>query len=1676
MQANEARVGGSVSAARIAVLGTMLCLGGAIAATAQTLVTRVSVDSTGGQIGDGLANEPMLSGDGRYVVFTSRARDLVPDDTNDLCDNNNDNVFAENCFDVFVHDTVTRRTVRVSVGSDGRQANGPSYRASIDATGRFVTFATRATNLAAVGLDVLLHDRDSDEDGIFDEPGAITTTGVAPGSQTGFHLRPLSAGGRFVVFVTDRTDVVPGDTNGVGDVFVRDTAGVGQTVRVSVSNAGAQADGESFQPSISHTGRYVTFVSAATNLVTGGSVGAWNVFRHDRDPDQDGVFDEPGSIATIQISLTDAEGQPAVGSINALAKMSGNGQHIVFYSTAALQTSDLNGTVDAYVRDVARGRTERLDDPATAAPGAVDAFPLASNGSLPYGVGISADGRWIVFDSVRPNPAAGDPNTGRDVYLHDRDTDGDLDFDEANAVSNTLVSVRSGNPAAGGSQATISDDGLRVAFASSASTLVAGDTNALMDVFVSARPRPPLPAGVALLTEEFPGSIARLDAATGRFLNWLVPPNSAYLRGTTMMAIGPDGLLYIADGIYGANAVKRFDPETGAYLGIFASNAALSNPIGVVFGPDGDLYVGGYFTNNVLRFDGRTGALVGTFVAPGSGGLVAPNGMAFGPSGDLFVCSADGRVLRYNGATGAFVGAFATGFSNPVRLLFTNDGRLLVADQGGASMVRAFDAATGAALGNATSGFVLQSPIQMAIRPDGLLYVTEAFRRQVVRFDAATGAFRDIWVPTVASPQTNKLVEILFLDTRGTQPTLTESRAPAGAPGDSTSLEPSLDRTGRYLAFTSAATNLVPNDTNGVADVFVRDRLTGTTTRVSVGPLGGQGNAASGMPAISADARYVAFVSAATTLVEADNNGTTDVFLHDRQTGVTRRVSNGPGGVAGNGASTAPAVSGDGRYVVFSSLASNLIGGDTNGVSDVFRFDRQANRISRVSEAVPFTLGLTAGAAVFERVQAEGASGEPDLDGAGGRIVFTSVAPLVPEDTNGRSDTYVVDVDAGTVGLLSSGPGGVPGDGESTQPAISEDGKAVVFASTSTNLVPDDTNGRSDIFVVGTETPRRDDPKRVSQSSAGGQTNGDSRNPDINSDGTEVTYESDADNVVVGDTNGRSDIFQVTVATLQTRRVSEGTSGAESNGDSTGAAMSGDGRTIAFASLGFTLVSGDGNGVSDVFVHGPAGDADQDGLLDAWEVALGLDPNSATGLWGATGDPDADGRTNAEEAAAGTHPRGSVARYLAEGSEGAFFDTRLAIVNPRDADAHVNLVFQRDSGVPISTPLLVPARSRRTVATGTLPGMTAATFGTTIESDGAVVVDRLMTWDQRGYGSHAETAQAQPGLQWYLAEGATHGEFSLFYLLQNPNDAIATVRIRYLLPRGAPIDRLYDLAPASRMNVAVDDVPGLDATDVSAVIDVLNGQPILAERAMYFNRPGQPFAAGHASAAVAAPATRWFLAEGATGRFFDYFLLLANPDTASANVTITYLLASGAPVTTTRTLPPQSRTTIYVAAEDPRLADAAVSAVVESTNGVPVIAERSMFWPQGSWHEAHNSPGTTVTGTAWALAEGEDGGPRATQTYILVANTSAFAGIARVTLFFEDGTTAAREYPLAANSRTNVPAAAFPGVANRRFGVLVESQGTPRAEIVVERAMYHDAAGVVWAAGSNAVATRVDER
>ena len=394
----------------------------------------------------------------------------------------------------------------------------------------------------------------------------------------------------------------------------------------------------------------------------------------------------------------------------------------------------------------------------------------------------------------------------------------------------------------------------------------------------------------------------------------------------------------------------------------------------------------------------------------------------------------------------------------------------------------------------------------------------------------------------------------------------------AGAQADGRSFVPAMSSDGRWATFYSDATNLVTGDANNARDVFVRDLQSGETTRASVGSSGAEANADSFEPAISADGRFVAFSSAATNLVAGDSNDANDIFVRDRLANATTRVSVGLAGANANGGSDSPSISADGRYVAFTSAATNLIDGDTNGQRDAFVVDRQTGTTIRAS------LAYNGDQPILD-------SFTPELSADGRVLVFTSFASnLVDFDDNEASDVFVRDLQAGTTTRVSEYTGGFQAEGDSLRPSISADGRYVAFDSDAWNLVWGDTNDTFDVYVHDRQT---DITTRVSIDDSGSQSDGPSFRPSLSWDGRYVAYFSDASNLVAGDTNGASDIIIFDRLSGATKRVSVAGGGREANGSSLRPTLSGNGRLVVFESDASNLVSGDSNEFTDIFVHDP---------------------------------------------------------------------------------------------------------------------------------------------------------------------------------------------------------------------------------------------------------------------------------------------------------------------------------------------------------------------------------------------------------------------------------------------------------------------------------------------------------
>ena len=397
----------------------------------------------------------------------------------------------------------------------------------------------------------------------------------------------------------------------------------------------------------------------------------------------------------------------------------------------------------------------------------------------------------------------------------------------------------------------------------------------------------------------------------------------------------------------------------------------------------------------------------------------------------------------------------------------------------------------------------------------------------------------------------------------------------------------SISADGRFVAFDSLATNLVAGDQNGVEDAFLLDNQTGVVQLLSLSSAGAQGNGQSGSPMITPDGRYVAFWSIATNLVAGDTNSTMDVFLRDRQLGTTERVSLTSSGGQVFGHSQLRSISADARFVVFETDASNVVSGDTNLSSDVFVRDR--------------LLGTTECASV----SSSGALGNlpsqlASISADGRWVAFESLATnLVSGDTNGQRDIFVHDRQTGATERESVSSAGAQTNQESRTSSISADGRFVVFSSSATNLVAGGTNGLPQIFVRDRQTSTT---ALLTTALGGAQPNGSSDHPIVSPDGRFVVFASAATNLVAGDVNGQADIFLRDRANGTLEIIDVSTAGVQSDSLNSLCALSPDGRWTVFSSLGTTLVAGDTNGMSDVFLRdrgplvGPGTDLCQPGI------------------------------------------------------------------------------------------------------------------------------------------------------------------------------------------------------------------------------------------------------------------------------------------------------------------------------------------------------------------------------------------------------------------------------------------------------------------------------------------------
>ncbi len=393
------------------------------------------------------------------------------------------------------------------------------------------------------------------------------------------------------------------------------------------------------------------------------------------------------------------------------------------------------------------------------------------------------------------------------------------------------------------------------------------------------------------------------------------------------------------------------------------------------------------------------------------------------------------------------------------------------------------------------------------------------------------------------------------------------------------------------------------------------------------------------------------------------------------------------------------------------------------------------------------------------------------------------------------------------------------------------------------------------------------------------------------------------------------------------------------------------------------------------------------------------------------------------------------------------FDSYILIMNPNNAEADVDVTFQGEKGDNHSYHYQIASNSRFTVPVRETMG--SGSFATGIKSNLPVVAERSMYFRYQGRtGGHDSTGAENPSLTWYFAEGYTGGSFDTWVLLQNPNPTQASVNLNFMRPDGGVINHTITVEANSRQSVHVNEIPGLEATDVST--EVKSDIPIVAERSMYFNYQGKD--GGSNTIGASAPSNKWLFAEGYTGDSFDTWLLLQNPNDNTANIDLDFMRPDGSIIKKSVSVPGRRRYSLHLD-EIAGLESTEVSTQVNSD--LPVVAERSMYFNyQGSRKGGHVTIGVPEPKDQWYLAEGYIGG--GFDDYVLLLNPGDTVAKTNVVFVGPNGGEVNQDVSLAAHSRFTIHVNDVPQLQSTEVSTKITSDNP----IVVERAEYFDFRGL----------------
>ena len=1052
-----------------------------------------------------------------------------------------------------VVDEVTQLSApaRVSTDASGGEGNHHSYAASHSADGRYVLFSSNATNLVAGDTnsagDIFIKDLQS---------GAVQRVSTGSNGEqadNGSNDARFSADGRLLVFTSNASNLVAGDTNDAGDIFVKDL-GTGAVQRVSTDAGGGEGDGASADGHLSADGRYVVFESLASNLVAGDTNNCMDIFVKDL---------ETGSVRRVNTDAGGGQGNAA----SADGHLSADGRLVVFSSSATnLVAGDTNNTTDVFIKDLQAGTIQRV---------ATNTWGQEGNG-FSSGASFAADGRYVVFESEASNLVFGDPwipgawdtNQDRDIFVKDLQT---------GAIQ--LVSMRADGEQGDGRsyRASLSADGRYVVFSSEARNLVAGDTWRPDNTFV----KDLVTGAIQKVANEASGWVGQYPnynvsiSADGHFLlfdslsSTLVAGDSnnasdiftvrnPFLLDNTDIDTVRSSVSYTLSPQVENLVLTGGEPlaATGNTLDNRLLGNSAANTLDGGSGADTMLGAGGddtYLVDNALD-------VVVEVAGKGTDTIVSPMAQSLGANVENLTLTgeadvdAEGNALANtitgnagNNRLNGGDGIDTASYANANAPVTVNLATT-VATGFGMDTLLEFENLIGSRYADRLTGDSANNRLDAGLGNDTL---DGGLGADTMR----GGLGDDTYIVDDGG-------DVVAMELPLVVPQLVSADA-TGVVGDGVSTGASFSADGRYVVFESEASNLVAGDTNNERDVFVKDLRTGAIQRVSTDAVGVEGNDWSGAASISADGRYVAFTSHADNLTADGPHHPTGVFVKDLRTGAIQPASTDDVTWVSRGAS----ISADGRYVLFLGDAYRRMSEDTTPWEDLFVKDLQTGTLRMVSTDA-------------NGVQADRGISEATISADGNYVLFESDAGnLVAGDTDGSWDLFIKDLRAGSVRAVSTDASGALGNYGCGRASLFADGRYVVFESYDHRLVAGDTNASIDIFIKDLETEAI---RRVSTDAAGVQGNDHSTSASVSADGRYLLFASDASNLVAGDTNGNTDIFVKDLRTGAIRMVPIDTSGVAGNTPSLDARLSADGRYVVFTSQANDPRAGDTNNVADI--------------------------------------------------------------------------------------------------------------------------------------------------------------------------------------------------------------------------------------------------------------------------------------------------------------------------------------------------------------------------------------------------------------------------------------------------------------------------------------------------------------